>query len=68
MFAGLAFLSSRSFSAALWLAGWLAGYIFMETRSGGTIKKYFIRQKHKKTKKRLNKFTVIDGGKDDTFH
>ena len=68
LFATLAFLSSRSFSHALWVAGWLAGYIFMETRSGGKIRRYFVRRKHSQTNKRLKKFTVIDGGKDDTYH
>ena len=68
LFAGLGFLSTRSLPSALWVAGWIAGYVFMETRPGGRIRRFFIKRKHAQTNKRLSRFTVIDGGKDDTFH
>lgn len=72
LFAALGFLSTRTLPSALWLAGWLAGYAFIEMRPGGKLRRFFIRRKHKQTNRRLKEqkigLTVHDGGKDDVFH
>jgi len=76
LLAALGFLSTRSLPAALWLAGWIAGYAFIELQPGGKIRRFFIRRKHQQTHKRLHEkssrkkphLTVHTGGKDETFH
>ena len=70
--AALGFLSTRSLPSALWLAGWLGGYFFIEMQPGGKIRRFFIRRKHQKTHQRLHgkkpNLTVHQGGKNETFH
>ena len=68
LFALLSFLANRTLDSSLWLGGWIAGYAFIESQPGGVIRRFFIRQKHKRTHDRLNKFKVYKGGKDDTIH
>lgn len=72
LFAALGFLSTRSLPSALWLAGWIAGYVFIEMQPGGKIRRFFIRRKHQQTHRRLHgkesHLTVHKGGKDETFH
>ena len=61
LFAFLMFLSSRDLAATLWLAGWLAGYLYMDDRSTGALKKAWLRHKQKQLQARLSRFEVIEG-------
>ena len=69
-------LDGRSLSSAMWLAGWLSGYIWLKGGMSGGLKKILLRYKQRRIKQRLSTFDVIDGGKgwghtpgsDETIH
>ena len=74
-------LSDRDLNSAMWLAGWVSGYLWLKGGVGQGLKRPFLRWKQtkikkKKKKKKLSTFDVIDGGKgwgntpdgDDTVH
>ena len=69
-------LSDRDLNSAMWLAGWVSGYLWLKGGVGQGLKRPFLRWKQTKIKKKLSTFDVIDGGKgwgntpdgDDTVH
>lgn len=69
-------LDGRSLDSAMWLAGWISGYIWLKGGMSGGLKKVLLRYKQRRIKQRLSTFDVIDGGKgwgntpggDDTVH
>ncbi|MBM74990.1 MAG: hypothetical protein CMK59_06295 [Proteobacteria bacterium] len=64
----LNFLAFRSLEASMICGGWLGGYLFVYQMKHGSFRKIFVHWNHKRRHKRLSKFTVIDGGKNDTWH
>lgn len=68
-------LSGRDLGSAMWLAGWICGYLWLK---GGLVKglqQPFLKWKHKQLQEKLSRFDVIDGGRgwssnkdDDNVH
>lgn len=58
----LTFLSSRDLGSTLWLTGWIAGYVYMDQRGTGALRKMWLQHKQREIQKRLQKFKVIEGG------
>ena len=69
-------LDGRDLNSAMWLAGWISGYVWLRGGISQGLKRPFLRWKQAKVKKKLSTFDVIDGGKgwgntpdsDDTIH
>jgi hypothetical protein len=68
LLASLNFLFSRDIGSAMWLGGWLGGYLFMRLPKKGGMSSILTHLRHSRTQQKLRKFTVIDGGADDTYH
>ena len=69
-FVALQFLATRELSPLLSVAGWIAGWLFLELRPGGNLRKKYIRYKHDQKYTHLQ---VREGGKssknsNDTIH
>jgi hypothetical protein len=56
-------LSDRDMSSAMWLSGWISGYLWIRGGIEQPLKRFWLRRKHTKIKKRLSTFDVIEGGK-----
>ena len=56
-------LDGRSLDSAMWLAGWVSGYVWLKGGMSGGLKKVLLRYKQRRIKQRLSTFDVIDGGK-----
>ncbi len=56
-------LSDRDMSSAMWLSGWISGYLWIRGGIELPLKRFWLRRKHTKIKKRLSTFDVIEGGK-----
>ncbi len=68
-------LSGRDLGSAMWLAGWLCGYVWLRGGIMPALRKTLLRFKHQQLKKKLSRFDVIEGGKgwgnngdDDLVH
>ncbi len=59
----LNFLAGRSLGAAVILAGWIAGWLWMELLRRGGLRRVLLRRKQARIKKKLSRFEVIDGGR-----
>ena len=69
-------LSDRDLGSAMWLAGWISGYMWLRGGIGQAFRRPFLRWQNARIKKKLSTFNVIEGGKgwgktpdnDDTIH
>jgi membrane associated rhomboid family serine protease len=59
-------LYTRDMSSAMWLGGWICGYLWVQGGMPKGLKKWWLRQKAKKLEKRLSTFDVIEGGAENT--
>ena len=71
LLAALTFLFSRDLGSALWLSGWLAGYLWLELQLPGGLRRPILRLQQWWLRRKLRRFKVIDGGRrdpDDLVH
>jgi membrane associated rhomboid family serine protease len=57
-------LSGRDLSSAMWAAGWLSAYLWMNGGVSRGLKKTWLKYKHQQLQRRLSRFDVIEGGRD----
>jgi hypothetical protein len=60
----LSFLGDRSLPSLLWIAGWVAGYLFIQMNGKVSFKKMWRQYKHKQ---RYNRLKAHDGGRSDKW-
>lgn len=58
-------LSGRDLNSAMWAAGWISGYLWINGGIPRGWKKVVLKWKHQRLQKRLSRFDVIEGGKSD---
>ena len=60
----LSFLGDRSLPSLLWIAGWIAGYLFIQMGGKVSLKKMWSKYQHKQ---RYNRLKAHDGGRSDSW-
>jgi len=59
-------LYSRDMSSAMWMGGWICGYVWVQGGISKELKKWMLKRKAKKLEKRLSTFDVLEGGAENT--
>ena len=59
-------LYSRDMSSAMWLGGWISGYLWVQGGMPKGLKKWLLSRKAKKLEKRLSTFDILEGGAENT--
>ena len=68
LLAFLSLLAFRSLDAATWLGGWVGAYLWFTARQPGGWRAPYLRWKHQRLQKKLRRFEVFPGGRDDHVH
>ena len=56
-------LADRDLSSAMWLSGWLSGYLWLRGGIAKVLRRPYLRWQNAKVKRKLSSFDVIEGGK-----
>jgi len=59
-------LYTRDMNSAMWLGGWISGYVWVQGGMPKSLKKAYLRHKAKQVEKRLSTFDVLEGGAENT--